>query len=315
MISTLRRRVYMRQGSIFIFVLCLATVAAAIVACNNSSTPGTPVTYSSNPGSNSTPTATFTNTFICSATPTPTFTIVPNLNTVVVVINYTGGGTVNSSNVIAAYLTNAIGSGATTQLVQTSATNGKTFTFTNLNAGNYYFAAVYDATGVGYTAPSGNFNPHIGDDYAFYTGAGTTSGTPPGGGIAGSGNVVLSGAANNLGTVSFDSTNAFQGVSGTINYTGTKGNVDCRNLFIETFQDAGYTVSIGTTQVSSNNTHYDQLDLGTVTSGQTVYVLAWYDYSDLGSAAPSTGDPVTLYGAATSPATSANINLTDAHIQ
>jgi hypothetical protein len=305
----------MKQRSIFIFVLLLAAVA--IDACSNNSNPSTPITYSSGNNSNSTPTATFTNTFVCAFTATPTFTVVPSgANSVVVAVNYTGAGTVSGSNVIAAYLTNAVGSGAATQLFQTSAANGNTFTFTNIAAGNYYFAALYDVTGIGYTAPSGNFNPHISDDYAFYTGSGTTSGTAPSGGAAGSGNVVVvTGIPNNLGTVSFAATNVFQGVSGTINYTGAKGSVDCRNLYIETFQDSLYTIPIAATQVSSNNTHYDQLDLGTVTSGQAVYVMAWYDYNNTGGNVPSTGDPVTLYGAATSPSTSANITLTDAHLQ
>ena len=134
----------MKRRSIFIFALWLTVLAAGIYACdNNSSHPGTSVTFPTTGGASiPTATATATNTFICPFTVTPTITIVPSTNSVQVMVSYTGAGTVSASNVMMAYLTNAVGSGAITQLVQTSPSNNYTFTFTNLLAGNYYFAEI-----------------------------------------------------------------------------------------------------------------------------------------------------------------------------
>jgi len=94
-------------------------------------------------------------------------------------------------------------------------------------------------------------------------------------------------------TITLDDSCSFWGIYGTVNYTGIKGTVQyCRNLYINTYLDAGYTSLQQPSAVAiTNGGSYEMVtNIGSGATGLTpLYLKAWFDVN--GNHVFDTGDP------------------------
>ncbi len=230
----------------------------------------------------SSPTGTPTGTPTLCASSTPTATPVNNGNSFSGTVNYSGLGTVNSTNPLGVAVVAGNGGGTPSFTFLTS--NNSSYTIDGQNAStSYYTIFWYNAYGDGVTYGI----PHVGDSvYAYQTGGPScnisawTALMPPQTGINGS----------------FDDTNKAAGLSGTVNYNGTKGAVDgCRQLVVEmwptgtTLTGASGSVTcssctpVDANSYSTNGAHTDVIPFGATgfpgpCSTGSVAVLAFYAY-------------------------------------
>jgi hypothetical protein len=135
--------------------------------------------------------------------------------------------------------------------------------------------------------------------------------------------VTISGSAGSTVTgpsLTIDDFCSYEGVYGTLTYTGSRGMVQyCRALHFQTYSDSSFSSALPyTTQYASNNYSYSIVtnDGSPGTTELTpLYIQVWFDAN--GDGVFDTGDPYTQVGPVT-PSTDGllqNINFGDTYIK
>jgi hypothetical protein len=137
--------------------------------------------------------------------------------------------------------------------------------------------------------------PHQGDPYFVYDGSSCGVSIP----------ITVTAPGTLPINVSFGDSCRFNGVSGSVTYTGSSSVSNLKGIVVALYTDAAYTTLDSTAQeyLTCNQTPFS---LGTL-SGTTEYLQVFLDLA--GTRSPKTGDPYIQYGAVT-PSTALTVNLT-----
>lgn len=278
--------------------VCVNPTTSATCTPTHTGTPTDTPTKTPTPTHTATPTVTPTPTdtpWLCIYnTPTPTATVASG-NSLVVMVNYTGGGSVSPSNPILVHADNTF---LGTPLIEYEEnlllfTNNSAVTFQNIPnpPGNVLLVgAVYDNLGLGFA----NGDIHVGQRYILNPNTCNILTVQP---------VTVVGSQSV--TLTIDGSCVFEGIYGNIQYTGSKGPVDeCRRIYVGAYTDSSYTnyIDMGDS-LAQNNTRYD-LPIGLIGygNGSIVYVRVFYDADANFSCCPpvlSSGDPYVNLGMVT----------------
>ena len=214
------------------------------------------------------------------------------------------GGVVSGTHPIGLYFTDSYVSSSTFNTFRWVTTSGGAFTVYGMPNGNYYMAMVYNNVGDGTIAPRLS---HVGDTGKYYniTACNASSATA----------IAVSGAVNNVGALSFDTTNTLQGYAGIISYGGSAGGTvnSCTPLVVAIYSptDSTYSSSvIYPLSVNSSGTRYDIItsSLGLPCQSESHYVQAWFAKSG-NTSSPGVGDPKIQLGLLAN-GTTASLNIT-----
>ncbi len=225
-------------------------------------------------------------------------------------VNWTGSGSVNSTNpiVITAYVNNGSNTQNYASCVVT--TNGGTY-FMGVTTGNYYVTEQYVTDPTAYAAGGGGGNNIVGSYGQNSDGTCIGSGSGPNGfGAA----IAVSGAA--VSNLSFSgSCGQFYGYLGTVTYTGSKGTPNCNG---SGYGNSMYIVPVNGTAESSFSTGNSQnvcnngqtFATETGTTSQSYYLRVWFDSNSVGCCTPAAGEPWTVVGPYANSTNPSSINIT-----
>ncbi len=225
-------------------------------------------------------------------------------------VNWTGSGSVNSTNPI--IVSASVDNGGNTENYSSCivTTNGGTY-FMGVTAGSYYVTEQYVTDPTTYSVSGGGGNIVVGSYAKNSDGTCIGSGSGPNGfGAA----INVSGAA--VSNLSFSgSCGEFYGYLGTINYSGSQGTPSCNGnsygtqIYVEPV--AGTSEGSGTYCCTQNVCSNGQtFTLETGSSSQSYYLRAWFDSQGTGPSGPASGEPWTVVGPYANSTDPSSINIT-----